>query len=143
MDNLNVDIYCLDHDLMSLKNQNAIYDLYVKEDLNIISILSKCIIKYEAIFGKIKYKYYKGSLAKKLYQLVTNEEQTLSFEENNNNYETLGCIILDRSVDMVTPFCSNFIYEGLIDEYFGINFNSIKISSKILEKEKRIQHLLH
>ena len=37
---------------------------------------------------------------------------------------------------MVTPFCSNFIYEGLIDENFGINFNSIKISSKILEKEK-------
>ena len=37
---------------------------------------------------------------------------------------------------MITPFCSNFIYEGLIDETFGINFNSIKISSKILEKEK-------
>ena len=136
LDNLNVEIYCLDRDLMSLTSQNAIYDLYVKEDLNILSILSKCIIKYEAIFGKIKYKYYKGSLSKKLYQLVVNEEQALSFEENNNNYETLGCIILDRSVDMVTPFCSNFIYEGLIDEYFGINFNSIKISSKILEKEK-------
>jgi len=136
LDNLNVDLYCLDRDLMSLKSQNALYDLYVKEDLNIISVLSKCIIKYEAIFGKIKYKYYKGALSKKLYQLVTNEEQALSLDENNNNYETLGCIILDRSVDMVTPFCSNFIYEGLIDEYFGINFNSIKISSKILEKEK-------
>ena len=37
---------------------------------------------------------------------------------------------------MITPFCSNFVYEGLLDEYFGVNLNSIKISSKILSKEK-------
>ena len=134
-DNLNIDMYYLDRDLLSLEDHFAFYNLYVKDDLNILSILSKCIIKYEAIFGKIKYKYYKGSSAKKLNQLILNEEETLSLE-NNNNLETLGCIILDRNVDMITPFCSNFIYEGLIDEYFGINFNSIKISSKILEKEK-------
>ena len=134
-DNLNIDMYYLDRDLLSLEDHFAFYNLYVKDDLNILSILSKCIIKYEAIFGKIKYKYYKGSSAKKLNQLILNEEEALSLE-NNNNLETLGCIILDRNVDMITPFCSNFIYEGLIDEYFGINFNSIKISSKILEKEK-------
>ena len=130
-------MYFIDHDLLSLENHYAFYDLYVKEDLNNISILSKCIIKYEAIFGKIKYKYYKGSLSKKLFQLISNEENALSLDNNtNNNIETLGCIILDRNVDMITPFCSNFIYEGLLDEYFGINFNSIKVSSKILEKEK-------
>ena len=136
LDNLNIDMYFLDRDLLSLEDHYAFYNLYVKEDLNLISILSKCIIKYEAIFGKIKYKYYKGSYAKKLNQLIINEEETLSLENNNNNPETLGCIILDRSADMITPFCTNFIYEGLIDDNFGINFNSIKISSKILEKEK-------
>ena len=135
LDNLNIDIFYLDKDLLSLEDHYAFYNLYVKEDLNILSILSKCIIKYEAIFGKIKYKYYIGNNAKKLNQLILNEEESLSLEENNIP-ETLGCFILDRNVDMVTPFCSNFIYEGLIDENFGINFNSIKISSKILEKEK-------
>ena len=135
LDNLNIDMFYLDKDLLSLEDHYAFYNLYVKEDLNILSILSKCIIKYEAIFGKIKYKYYIGNNAKKLNQLILNEEENLSLEENNIP-ETLGCFILDRNVDMVTPFCSNFIYEGLIDENFGINFNSIKISSKILEKEK-------
>ena len=135
LDNLNIDMFYLDKDLLSLEDHYAFYNLYVKEDLNILSILSKCIIKYEAIFGKIKYKYYIGNNAKKLNQLILNEEESLSLEENNIP-ETLGCFILDRNVDMVTPFCSNFIYEGLIDENFGINFNSIKISSKILEKEK-------
>jgi hypothetical protein len=30
-------------------------------------------------------------------------------------------IILDRSVDFITPFTSNYTYEGLFDEHFGIN----------------------
>ena len=135
LDNLNIDMYYLDRDLLSLEDHYAFYNLYVKEDLNLLSVLSKCIIKYEAIFGKIKHKYYIGNNAKKLNQLILNEEESLSLE-NDNIPETLGCFILDRNVDMITPFCSNFIYEGLIDETFGINFNSIKISSKILEKEK-------
>jgi hypothetical protein len=30
-------------------------------------------------------------------------------------------IILDRTIDNITPFCSNYTYEGLIDELFDIN----------------------
>lgn len=29
-------------------------------------------------------------------------------------------IILDRTVDLVTPLCSQLTYEGLIDELYGI-----------------------
>jgi len=29
-------------------------------------------------------------------------------------------ILIDRNVDMITPFCTQLTYEGLIDEYFGI-----------------------
>jgi hypothetical protein len=131
-DNLNIDMYILDKDLLSLENNSALYDLYIKEDLNILSILSKCIIKFEAIYGKIKSFYYKGNLAKKLNNLIINEENSFSFDDNSN----LGCIIFDRNIDTITPFCSNFVYEGLIDEYFGIDLNNIKISSKILEKKE-------
>ena len=137
-DNLNMDMYYINKNILSLEENNALYDIYIKEDLDIISKLSKCVIKIEAIFGKIKQRYYKGSLAKKLNQLIINEENVFDFEENNeiNNTTDLGCIILDRNVDLITPFCTNFVYEGLLDEYFGIDLNNIKISSKILEKEK-------
>ena len=137
-DNLNIDMYYLDKDILSLEENSALYNLYIKEDLNLLSIMAKCVIKIEAIYGKIKNRYYKGSLAKKLNQLIINEENMFELEENNdiNNNADLSCIILDRSVDTITPFCSNFVYEGLLDEYFGIDLNSIKISTKILEKEK-------
>ena len=136
IDNLNIDMYYLDKDILSLEENSALYDLYIKEDLNLLSILAKCVIKIEAIFGKIKNRYYKGSLAKKLNQLIINEENMFDLEENNDSNTDLNYIILDRSVDTITPFCSNFVYEGLLDEYFGIDLNTIKISTKILEKEK-------
>ena len=145
LDNLNIDMYLIDNDILSLEDNLSLYDLYIKEDFNILSILAKIIIKFEAIFGKMKYRYYKGSLAKKLNHLIIDEENTFNLDNNDdnnnenndiNNSANFGYIILDRTVDMITPFCSNFVYEGLLDEYFGVNLNSIKISSKILSKEK-------
>lgn len=145
LDNLNIDMYLIDNDILSLEDNLSLYDLYIKKDFNILSILAKIIIKFEAIFGKMKYRYYKGSLAKKLNHLIIDEENTFNLDNNDdnnnenndiNNSANFGYIILDRTVDMITPFCSNFVYEGLLDEYFGVNLNSIKISSKILSKEK-------
>ena len=36
-------------------------------------------------------------------------------------------VLFDRSVDLVTPFCSQMCYEGLLDEYFNIEGGRIKI----------------
>ena len=53
-----------------------------------------------------------------------------------SGYETL--IILDRSLDMVTPFLTEFSYYGLIDNTFGVHFNRIYIEDHkvFLDKEK-------
>ena len=36
-------------------------------------------------------------------------------------------VLFDRSVDLVTPFCSQMCYEGLLDEYFNIEAGRLKI----------------
>jgi hypothetical protein len=36
-------------------------------------------------------------------------------------------ILFDRSVDLITPFCSQMCYEGLLDEYFNIEGGRMKI----------------
>ena len=130
--NLNIDMFVLDSDLISLEDHNAFHNIYVEEKYDCLSALKRIIIKYKTVFGKIKYKYSKGPLAKKLNEILSNEEESF---DNNNELETLACFIFDRSVDMITPLCNNFTYEALIDEHFDINFNSIKVSPKILEKD--------
>ena len=133
--NLNMDIFPLDYDLLSLENESTFYDLFISQNLNILSVLVRAIIKYENIYGKIKYRYYLGDLGKKLYNLLIKEEESSPSIDKANDPGTFTCFIFDRSVDMITPLCSNFIYEGLVDEFFGINLNIIKVPSEILGKK--------
>ena len=133
--NLLMDAFPLDYDLLSLEDDFSFYDLFISQDLNNLSVLARVIIKYENLFGKIKYKYYLGSLAKKLNELLAKEESVSATLEKANDSGTFSCFIFDRVNDMLTPLCSNFIYEGLIDEYFGINLNTAKVPSNILGKK--------
>ena len=136
---LNIDIYQLDYDLLSLENKNSFRDIYIDKNLNSLSRLSRAIIKYETVFGRIKYKYSKGFYSKKLIEMLNREEE--SSNNLNNENETLACIIFDRNVDMITPLCSNQIYEGIIDEYIGIDFNSISVKNTLLEKESKVENM--
>jgi hypothetical protein len=137
---LNIDIYQLDYDLLSLENNNSFRDIYVDKNLNSLSSLSRAIIKYETVFGRIKYKYSKGFYAKKLIEILNREEEASNNNLNNDN-ETLACFIFDRNVDMITPLCTNHIYEGVLDDYIGINFNVMNVPTKILKKESKAETL--
>lgn len=136
---LNIDIYQLDYDLLSLENKNSFRDIYIDKNLNSLSSLSRAIIKYETVFGRIKYKYSKGFYSKKLVEILNREEETSN--NLNNENETLACFIFDRNVDMITPLCTNYVYEGMLDDYLGIDFNTIYVPAKILEKESKVDNV--
>ncbi|ANQ07469.1 Vesicle transport protein [Plasmodium coatneyi] len=62
-----------------------------------------------------------------------------------------SCVIIDRRIDMVTPFCTPFTYEGLLDHLFGISnlqievpryiiFNEVNNPGGEAKKEKKEQH---
>jgi len=61
-----MDIYPLDHEILSLELNQSFHELYATNNYNSLFLLNRAIIKYETVFGKIKYKYYLGSLGKKL-----------------------------------------------------------------------------
>ena len=136
---LNIDIYQLDYDLLSLENKNSFRDIYIDKNLNSLSSLSRAIIKYETVYGRIKYKYSKGFYSKKLVDILNKEEEA----SNNLNIEneTLACFIFDRNIDMITPLCTNYIYEGILDDYIGIDFNTITVNTKLLDKESKVDNL--
>jgi hypothetical protein len=132
--NLPIDMIPMDRDILSLEENNCIPDLFLNGDTNILSILSRSIIKFETVFGKIKYKYAKGDYSKILKKIVETEEETSPFESDN---EILACMMIDRSVDYITPLCSQYTYEGMIDEFIGINYNTITLKGEILEKKDK------
>ena len=136
--NLNMDIFPLDYEIMSLQDENSFHQLYVTNNYNSLFLLNRAIIKYETVFGKIKHKYYKGDLAKKLKEMLCEEESNVNLEEEP---KTLACIMMDRTIDMVTPVITNHVYEALLDDNFGIDFNVIKVSPKLLEKDVKAESI--
>lgn len=55
-------------------------------------------------------------------------------------------IIIDRAVDWVTPMCTQLTYEGMLDEFIGINHAHMEVDPKLLDPQatatkKRKHHL--
>ena len=132
--NLNMDIYPLDHEILSLELNQSFHELYAINNYNSIFLLNRAIIKYETVFGKIKYKYYLGSLGKKLKDLLEEEEKNANLDEEQS---TLACVLLDRSIDMITPLITNNVYEALLDDNFNINLNEINVPIKMLDSNSK------
>ncbi|UKJ89842.1 vacuolar protein sorting/secretion protein [Theileria orientalis] len=42
-------------------------------------------------------------------------------------------IIIDRKVDLITPMCTNFTYEGLLDSVFGVRCNLVNVDTQALD----------
>jgi hypothetical protein len=63
------------------------------------------------------------------------ENEDLDFVTDRSVSDIHQIVLIDREVDMITPLLTQFTYEGLIDELFGINSNIIRVNPRILERE--------
>jgi hypothetical protein len=131
-----VNILPLDNDLLSLEKDDCFKEIYIDKNLTSISELASGFVKIESCFGKVKYKYIKGDNSKIFETLVNEKEKENDVKATD---EILGMIVLDRSVDFLTTLTNNYTYEGLIDEFFGINLGSIKIKESFI-KDIKVQN---
>jgi len=46
-----------------------------------------------------------------------------------------GMVILDRKIDLLTPMCTQYNYQGQLDESFGISFNRISVDRTLVDFE--------
>ena len=47
--------------------------------------------------------------------------------------------MFDRDIDMVSPFCVNQTYEGLLDEFYGIHTCKISVGNKIVYPDEKVR----
>ena len=123
-----VDLLPIDNDLLSLEKENCFREIYIENNLTSVSDLVNAFAKLEACFGKVKHKYIKGDNAKIFDNLLQEKERENDIKTAE---EILGMIVLDRSTDFLTTLTTNYTYEGLIDDFFGINFGTTKIKESI------------
>ena len=129
----NIDLVPIDNDLISMEKNGSFKEIYVNKDTTTISDFAESFVKLEICFGKVKHKYIKGEKAKLFNELLEKKELEVNMKTTD---EILGMIVLDRSVDFITPFTSNYTYEGLFDEHFGIYRGNCIFENKYLNVDK-------
>lgn len=135
----NIDLIPLNIDLLSLENKDALKEIYIKKEFNSVNTVSQSLMKLQMIFGQAKAWYGKGELATEAIRIVKRTEK--SEKQIKDKYETErsqidGIIVLDRTIDPVTPLCTQFNYQGQLDEFFNIDYNKIIVDKELIEDEE-------
>jgi len=128
LDELSISWFPLDTDVVSLERPNIFADFHLKNDPTCLYEMARAMMALQALYGFAPTVYGKGDAAKKLFEYMQGMKKELAGVECNDTISQLDTIIiLDRKVDMITPFLTQLTYEGLIDEFFTIKNSTVRL----------------
>lgn len=137
--NIGFDVFPLDYDLVSLEQPEAFKQLFIDKNYDSLAKLSQTLVQFELLFGKFKYRYTKGDCATALDTLLRKDEITYEVNKTqqttSNKYNVLGCVLMDRNVDPITPLLMPWTYEALINLEYDGKLNTISLTNEQLGRE--------
>ena len=118
------ELFPFDADVVSMEISDVFKEYALENDPTYLYQTAQAIISLQKLYGPIPKVWGKGAAAQQVWDVITR----LQREKNNNvttkpnQTSTIDQILLiDRTVDLITPLATQLTYEGLIDEIFGIN----------------------
>ncbi|XP_032671402.1 vacuolar protein sorting-associated protein 33A isoform X1 [Odontomachus brunneus] len=125
------DLFPFDNDLLSMELSNSFKEFYLENDPTCLYQVAQAIQGLQKLYGKILKVTGRGPAASKVWELL---ERLNREEEDNKTISSSVAIehllLLDRSVDLLSPLVTQLTYEGLIDEIFGIKYNTVQLPAK-------------
>ena len=131
IDNFKCQLFPFDSDLVSMEYINAYKELYIEGDLTCLHQSAAAICTLQKLYGKIPKIMGKGKYAQKVCELaktMTLNETTGNIANDKGSIDQL--IIIDRSIDIMSALATQLTYEGLIDEYYGINNTTVNFPAE-------------
>jgi len=139
------DLIPLEWDVLSLENPATFHDVTLDGDPTSLYCVARSVMRLQAMFGLIPVVRGKGSQAMKvcnLMQRMRREMDTVfagttvlpstgSFSFPSV-HEIDELVLIDRTVDLMTPMLTQLTYEGLIDELFNTRYSTIEVDASIL-----------
>jgi hypothetical protein len=135
----------LEHDLLSLEQDDSFSDLILRKDPTSIFASAQALMLLQKQYGLFPRILGKGDNAQKLAELLqrmrSEEDVNASSDPDATNLSSFGLtpssvienlIIIDREIDLPTILSTQLTYEGLLDEVFGVSNNQIEVDSAVL-----------
>ena len=107
---------------LTFSRQNK--DLFLYNDSTYLFHIAKSIMTLQTLYGIIPNIYGKGKYAKMVAdQIIRMRKELTQNQEPQVNSKIDNLIIIDRTMDYVTPMMIQLTYEGLVDENFNIKYS--------------------
>lgn len=122
-------------DVISLENDNAFKELWVDGDETVIYNSALALNSLQKVYGHFPRILGKGDYASRLATLLTKslpDQPSPSSDSSTPSAPFDSLIIIDRTVDMITPLLTQLTYEGLIDEFIGIKNSHVELPVSLL-----------
>ena len=135
---LSLDLLQLDDDLLSLELPGSFANCLLNDDDTYKIYVQNSLQRLETLYNKIKFKYAKGPVSTQILQNLQTQQSTASnYTQSTQAVDSeIDCLLmLDRGIDLVSPFCVQQTYEGSIDEAYGISTNSVDVAKKVLNPQ--------
>lgn len=120
----------VDADVVSMEMPNAFRDVKIDGDTTSLYQAAIGLVQLQRLYGRIPKIYGKGVHA----QMVWEHAKQLAMDEKSLYNGDKGAIdqliLLDRSIDLLTPLATQLTYEGLIDEFYGIRQNQLTMPAE-------------
>ncbi|XP_042904838.1 vacuolar protein sorting-associated protein 33A [Parasteatoda tepidariorum] len=121
------ELFPVDSDVLSMEWETSFKECYIDNDMTSMYYVAKSLMTIQSIYGIIPNIYGKGKCAKHVFDLMTRMRRELSGNDPQITPQIDCLLLLDRSVDLVSVLATQLTYEGLLDENFGINNNTIEL----------------
>lgn len=125
------DLFPFDSDLLSMELGESFKEFHLENDPTCLYQVAQAIHGLQRIYGKIPKVTGRGPAAGKVWELLerlNREEEDAKPSFAQSTIEHL--LLLDRSVDLLSPVVTQLTYEGLIDEIFGIKDNTVHLPAR-------------
>lgn len=130
IEELNINLFVLDTDILSIENEYAFSDLYLRDDHSFIRQIVDGLVELQDVVGQIPRISGQGRAAKLVSDLLLKRRKLNPPNKQNTVPQINQLVLIDRRIDLVTPLLTQLTYEGLLDEVFGINHGTITLPAE-------------
>jgi hypothetical protein len=132
----NMGMVPIDSDLLSFEMQNFVRDCYLEKDYTPLYEVANNLFAWQKKYGPFTEIKGKGDAAKELINMLQ-AQHTQHAAEYPRESHVQKLLVIDRSVDWVTPMLFPLTYESLIDEVFGIKGGFVDLDSSLVPSKDK------
>ena len=122
------DFLSIDEDFFLMPCIRTFYQVNIENDFNDLYSSARALSKIQSVYGIIPQVFTIGTAANRVLELMNGIINQAGLSSTALP-QIHSLILIDRSVDMVTPLMTPCSFEGLVDEYIDINYGLCNVEN--------------